>query len=79
MKKASITVTYGILILAAVVMCIPVLFSLALSFSDLNDILAGDYIPKSLNFTNYSNAFSTQPLLHYMLNSAIVGEADDGC
>ena len=73
MKKASITVTYGILILAAVVMCFPVLFSLALSFSDLNDILAGDYIPKSLNFTNYSNAFSTQPLLHYMLNSAIVG------
>ena len=39
----------------------------------LNDILAGDYIPDSLNFTNYINAFQTQPLLHYMLNSAIVG------
>ena len=73
MKKVSTTVTYGVLILAAAVMCFPVLFSLALSFSDLNDILAGDYIPDSLNFTNYINAFQTQPLLHYMLNSAIVG------
>ena len=73
MKKVSTTVTYGVLILAAAVMCFPVLFALALSFSDLNDILAGDYIPDSLNFTNYINAFQTQPLLHYMLNSAIVG------
>ena len=56
MKKVSTTVTYGVLILAAAVMCFPVLFSLALSFSDLNDILAGDYIPDSLNFTNYINA-----------------------
>ena len=46
MKKVSTTVTYGVLILAAAVMCFPVLFSLALSFSDLNDILAGDYIPR---------------------------------
>ncbi len=73
MKKVSTTVTYVILILAAAVMCFPVLFSLALSFSDLNDILAGDYIPNSLNLTNYINAFNTQPLLHYMINSAIVG------
>ena len=41
--------------------------------ADLNDILKGDYIPSSLNFANYINAFQTQPLLHYMLNSAIVG------
>ena len=59
MKKVSTTVTYGVLILAAAVMCFPVLFSLALSFSDLNDILAGDYIPDSLNFTNYINVFQT--------------------
>ena len=63
----------GVLLIAAAVMCFPVLFSLALSFSDLNDILKGDYIPSSLNFANYINAFQTQPLLHYMLNSAIVG------
>ena len=45
MKKVSTTVTYGVLILAAAVMCFPVLFSLALSVSDLNDSLAGDSIP----------------------------------
>ena len=44
-RKLSTGVTYGVLIIAAAVMCFPVLFSLALSFSDLNDILKGDYIP----------------------------------
>ena len=54
-------------------MCFPILFSICLSFSDLNDILKGDYIPSKLDFTNYINAFNTQPLLRYMINSAITG------
>ncbi len=73
MKKTQIAITYVILLIAAVFMCFPVLFSLSLSFSDLSDILRGDYIPDSLNWTNYVNAFNTQPLLHYMINSAITG------
>lgn len=73
MKKTQTVATYVILTFAAVIVCFPVLFSLALSFSDLNDILKGDYIPSSLNFTNYINAFKAQPLLEYMLHSAITG------
>lgn len=73
MNKTRTIVTYAVLTVAAVVMCFPVLFSLCLSFSDLSDILRGDYLPDSLNLTNYINAFSSQPLLHYMLNSAITG------
>ena len=73
MNKTRTIVSYAVLTVAAVVMCFPVLFSLCLSFSDLSDILRGDYLPNSLNLTNYINAFSTQPLLHYMLNSAITG------
>ena len=80
MKKAHIrgsyvhtALTYGILTLAAVVVCFPVLFSLSLSFLNIEDILQGNYIPRSLNFENYINAFRTQPLFHYMLNSAISG------
>lgn len=80
MKKAYIrggylhtALTYGILILAAVVVCFPVLFSLSLSFLNIEDILRGNYIPRFLNFENYINAFRTQPLFHYMLNSAISG------
>lgn len=73
MKAVRNTLTYVILGVSAILICFPILFSVALSFSDLPDILKGQYIPSSLHFTNYINAFKTQPLLHYMLNSAITG------
>lgn len=73
MRKTQITVSYIILTVAAILVCFPILFSICLSFSDLNDILKGDYIPSKLDFTNYINAFNTQPLLRYMINSAITG------
>lgn len=73
MKKVETTVTYVILTIAALFICFPILFSVALSFSSLEDILRGDYIPGSLDFTNYINAFKTQPLMHYMTNSVITG------
>lgn len=73
MRKTQKIVTYAILLFAAVLICFPVIFSVALSFSDLNDILKGDYIPSRLDFVNYMNAFRTQPLLRYMINSAVTG------
>ena len=73
MRKTQTAVTYIILTAAAVLVCFPILFSICLSFSDLNDILQGNYIPSKLDFTNYINAFNTQPLLRYMINSAVTG------
>lgn len=73
MKKMETGITYLVLTAAAVLICFPILFSAALSFSSLDDILKGDYIPGGLYLTNYINAFRTQPLLHYMANSAVTG------
>lgn len=73
MKKTQLTITYIVLIAAAIFICFPVLFSVSLSFSNMSDILNGKYLPDSLYLDNYINAFRTQPLLHYMINSAITG------
>lgn len=72
MTKAKKVIIYSILTLAAVLIFFPVVFSLLLSFSTNVDITQGSYIPKSLDFSNYIRAFSTQPLLHYMKNSLVV-------
>lgn len=73
MRKLQTAGVYGILVIAAFIICFPILFSLSLSFLSIDEILNGIYIPRSIQFENYINAFSTQPLLHYMLNSAITG------
>ena len=39
MRKTQITVSYIILTVAAILVCFPILFSICLSFSDLNDIV----------------------------------------
>ncbi len=73
MKKVQISITYIILIIFALLFCMPFLFSVALSFSDISDILKGNFIPKSLNWDNYINVFHIQPLLKYICNSIIAG------
>lgn len=78
MSKTGKIVTHAILTAAALMVCFPVLFSVALSFSDVSDILKGNYIPSSLNFENYIKAFNAQPLLNYMLNSLITGLLSTG-
>ncbi|MEG1426658.1 MAG: carbohydrate ABC transporter permease [Oscillospiraceae bacterium] len=73
MKKLSVVLTYMFLCLGALLIVFPILFSLALSFSDNAAILRGEYLPSSLHFENYLRAFSTSHLLQYMKNSFLVG------
>ncbi len=70
--KAQKALTYTILIVMAVIIAFPLVFSLLLSVSDKVDILNGDYIPSTFKWENYVNAFNAQPLLHYLKNTVIV-------
>lgn len=72
MSKLSKIGVYTILILFALIIFFPIIFSIVLSFSNKADIAKGIYIPKELNFENYINVFNQQPLLHYIKNSVIV-------
>lgn len=69
---------YTLLIVCAVIVFFPIAFSILLSFSNNADIANGVYIPKTINFENYINAFSAQPLLHYIKNSVIVASVSTG-
>ncbi len=72
MKKRTIAVQYTVLILLAVIMIFPLLFTVALSLSDNTDIVNGIYWPKVLHFENYVEAFQEASLLYYMKNSIII-------
>ena len=68
-KKA---VLYTVLTILAVLMVFPLLFTLSLSLSDNVDIMNGNYIPSTLHFENYVEAFHKVNLLYYMKNSIII-------
>ena len=68
-KKA---VLYTVLTILAVLMVFPLLFTLSLSLSDNVDIMNGNYIPSTLHFENYVEAFHKANLLYYMKNSIII-------
>ncbi len=67
--------TYFFLVVGAIVLFFPIIFSLGLSFTSNTDILNGRYVPTSINFENYINAFKAQPFLHYIMNSLITALA----
>lgn len=73
MKKIQVTTIYFVLIICAILFCMPLLFSVSLSFCDLPDILKGNFIPKAIKWDNYIKVFQTQPLLKYIYNSVIAG------
>lgn len=70
--KLQKTITYILLVLGAVLICFPIVFSILLSLSDNRDIANASFIPSALHFENYAHAFETQPLLKYMGNSLVV-------
>lgn len=70
--KRQKVVTYLILLFFLVMIAFPLVFAVALSFSDNKDILNGNYFSGTLNLQNYSRALKTLPLLLYMKNSMIV-------
>lgn len=67
-KKTGI---YLALTVCACLIFFPILFSILLSLSHNGDIINGNYIPQAFQFENYVRAFETQPLIHYIKNSAI--------
>ncbi|WP_204556324.1 carbohydrate ABC transporter permease [Collinsella intestinalis] len=72
-SRTGLIATYAVLIMAAVVVGFPVLFSFSLSFTPLSDIINGIYIPTSLYLENYVNAFEAQPFAQFIVNSFVVG------
>lgn len=72
-SRTGLIAMYAVLIVAAVVVGFPVLFSLSLSFTPLSDIINGIYIPTSLYLENYVNAFEAQPFAQFIVNSFVVG------
>ena len=71
-SKLQKIIIYALLIISSILVFFPIAFSLLLSFSNNADISNGMYIPRTISFENYINAFKAQPLLHYMKNSTIV-------
>lgn len=72
MKKQTLVVQYAVLIVMAVLMVFPLLFTAALSLSDNTDIVNGIYLPQTLHFENYAEAYQEAELLYYMKNSVII-------
>lgn len=73
MSTVQLVATYAVLIVAAIAVGFPILFSLSLSFTPLNDIIKGIYLPSSLYLENYVHAFEAQPFLHFIGNSIVAG------
>ena len=72
-SKAGVVATYAVLIVAAIVVGFPILFSFSLSFTPLEDIINGIYVPTSLYLDNYIAAFEAQPFAQFIVNSVVVG------
>ncbi|GGE29917.1 glycerol-3-phosphate ABC transporter permease [Pullulanibacillus camelliae] len=77
MKKRMGTklILYILLILAALLVGSPLLLGLSLSLMPQNEILAGQYLPKTFSLQNYLQAFQSTQLVHYLINSLIVSLA----
>lgn len=65
------TIIYILLIISTLFVFGPILYALSISFMDSKEVFSGAIIPSSINFTNYSDAFETVPLLRFLLNSFI--------
>lgn len=72
-SRGGLVATYAVLIIAAIAIGFPILFSLSLSFTPLQDIINGIYLPTSLYLDNYVNAFAAQPFAQFIVNSFMVG------
>lgn len=72
-SRAGLVATYAVLIVAAVAIGFPILFSFSLSFTPLEDIVNGIYIPTSLYLDNYLSAFEAQPFAQFIVNSVVIG------
>lgn len=72
MSKKKTLLLYIVLILLAFFMLFPLVFTVALSFSDNVDIVNGNYWPHILHFENYIEAMEKANLVYYMKNSIVV-------
>lgn len=72
-SKAGTVITYVVLIVAALIIFLPMLFALSLSFVPTSDIMKGIYVPTQLYVDNYVHAFTSQPFGLFIRNSVISG------
>lgn len=64
--------SYTVLIVIAFIILLPILVGIWLSFLPSDDITAGNYFHSRLTWQNYADAFTTTPIVHYLLNSVWV-------
>jgi sn-glycerol 3-phosphate transport system permease protein len=65
-------IVYLLLILSALALSFPILFAIVASFLSSEELHSGKYIPSSFSFINYIQAFTSVPLLKFLINSFIV-------
>src|SRR5690348_9659162 len=69
--------SYALLLLAAAISLIPVIWTVlsSLKTNDTIFIVPVQWLPTSLNWNNYPDAFSSAPFGRYFLNSTVVAVA----
>jgi len=69
MKKTG---KYILLVLLALLVVAPLIIALLVSFIPNDQFLAGVYLPKSLNFANYVDAFQKAHIMSFTVNTLII-------
>jgi sn-glycerol 3-phosphate transport system permease protein len=72
MKLFQRFLLYITLIVMALIVFFPILYTFMISFMTGGEILQGKFLPKSFSFENYIKVFERLPLMHYLMNSMIV-------
>lgn len=70
--RVSKILTYITLVLLALVTAFPVLYAISVSLMSQADFNAGAFIPRTFTPQNYISAFTSFPLLRYLVNSVIM-------
>jgi ABC-type glycerol-3-phosphate transport system permease component len=73
-SRLAVTLRYGILLIAAVLMVGPLYWALATAFKPAGDIFASPpkWIPNPFTLNNFRDVFTLIPFPRYLLNSVIV-------
>lgn len=73
-SRLAVTLRYGILLVAAVLMVGPLYWALATAFKPAGDIFASPpkWIPNPFTLNNFRDVFTLIPFPRYLLNSVIV-------
>lgn len=62
---------YLLLIISAIIVFFPIIYSLTSSFMTTRDIMSGRFLPQKIELTNYSELIKNIPIFQFFMNSVI--------